>query len=122
MTDSSDPRDRIVVDHRPWGYFRRYTLNEPTTVKLIEVEAGQTLSLQRHRDRDELWIVLDDSLEIEIDGETIRADRNQEFFIPRGTTHRVRATEERGGRFVEVAFGEFDEDDIERLEDRYGRS
>jgi mannose-6-phosphate isomerase len=115
-----DPRDRILEDHRPWGRFRRYTHGEPSTVKIITVEAGQALSLQRHRHRDELWIVLDPGLCVRIGDETVVAEEGDEFFIPRGTVHRATGGA-RGARFLEVAFGRFDEDDIERLEDRYGR-
>jgi mannose-6-phosphate isomerase len=115
-----DRRDGVLVDHRPWGNFRQYTLNEPTTVKLITVEAGQQLSLQRHRHRDELWVVLDEGLLIRVGDETVRASAGQEFFIPRGTLHRV-ASGPTTGRFVEVCFGLFDEGDIERLDDVYGR-
>lgn len=119
-TASSDPRERVVVDQRPWGSFRRYTLNQPTTVKLIAVDPGQTLSLQRHTNRDELWVMLDAGLHVQIDGHIEVADAGAEYYVPRGTVHRI-AGGEHGGRFLEVAFGEFDESDIQRLEDRYGR-
>ncbi|TVR27818.1 MAG: mannose-6-phosphate isomerase [Nitriliruptor sp.] len=116
----ADPRANVVVDHRPWGNFRQYTLNEPSTVKIITVVAGESLSLQRHEHRDELWIALDDGLLFEIDGTTTQASTGDEFFVTRGAVHRV-AGGDHGGRFLEVAFGHFDEQDIERLEDRYGR-
>lgn len=116
-----DPRPEVLEDHRPWGGFRQFTHDESSTVKLITVSAGQTLSLQRHAHRDELWIVLDDGLRITIGEDTVTATAGDEFWIPRGTVHRV-GGDESGGRFVEVAFGSFDEHDIERLEDRYGRS
>jgi mannose-6-phosphate isomerase len=115
-----DPRDRIVEDRRPWGRFRRYTHGETTTVKVITVDAGQDLSLQRHQHRDELWIVLDPGLCVRIGDESTVAEAGDEFFIPRGTVHRASGGPH-GARFLEVAFGRFDEDDIERLEDRYGR-
>jgi mannose-1-phosphate guanylyltransferase/mannose-6-phosphate isomerase len=111
----------VVVDHRPWGQFRRYTCDEPSTVKLITVEAGQPLSLQRHANRDELWIVLDEGLVVQVGDEIRSATAGDEFFIPRGVVHRVTGGDRRG-RFVEICFGDFDEDDIERLEDRYGRA
>jgi mannose-6-phosphate isomerase len=117
---ADDPRDRVVEDHRPWGRFRRYTHGEETTVKLITVEAGQSLSLQRHEHRDELWVTLDPGLRVRIGDEVFDAEVGDEFFIPRGTRHRV-AGGEGTARFLEVAFGRFDESDIERLEDRYGR-
>jgi mannose-6-phosphate isomerase len=117
---AADPRDRIVEDHRPWGRFRRYTHGEPTTVKLITVEAGQQLSLQRHAHRDELWVMLDPGPLVRIGDDETEAAPGDEFFIPRGTVHRISGGSQ-PARFLEVAFGRFDEDDIERLEDRYGR-
>jgi mannose-6-phosphate isomerase len=110
----------VVEDHRPWGRFRRYTHGEESTVKLITVDAGQELSLQRHQHRDELWIVLDPGLRVRLGDEVVEAVPGDEFFIPRGTLHRVSGGET-PARFVEVAFGRFDEQDIERVDDRYGR-
>ena len=49
----------VITDQRPWGSFERFTLNEPSTVKLIYVRPGDRLSLQRHEHRDELWVALD---------------------------------------------------------------
>lgn len=49
---------------------------------------------------------------------TVTAD---ELFIPRGVTHRLSAPVN-GGRILEVAFGDFDANDIERLDDIYGRT
>lgn len=117
----ADDGHEIVHDDRPWGWFRRYAFNEVCTVKVIEVQPGEELSLQRHRDRDELWVALDAGLVVTIDDEVTVAERNQEFYVPRGSVHRVAGGEDGPARFMEVAFGEFDEDDIERLEDRYGR-
>lgn len=111
----------ILHDDRPWGSFRRYADNEVCTVKIIEVRPGQALSLQRHRNRDELWVALDAGLVVTIDDQETVAERGQEFFVPRGAVHRVACGTHGPGRFMEVAFGEFDEDDIERLDDRYGR-
>jgi mannose-6-phosphate isomerase-like protein (cupin superfamily) len=88
MSTTQEPTDAkrpdVVVDHRPWGNFRQYTLNEPSTVKIITVAAGEALSLQRHEHRDELWVVLDDGLLVELDGTTTRARAGDEFFVTRG--------------------------------------
>ena len=123
MTTRSPATDghEIVHDDRPWGWFRRYAHNEQCTVKIIEVDPGEALSLQRHQHRDELWVALDAGLRVELDGDEVVAERGQEFYVPRGTTHRVTGADDGPTRFMEVAFGEFDEDDIERLDDRYGR-
>lgn len=120
ITDIVDPRDSVVVDVRPWGVFRQYTHDERTTVKLIEVAAGGRLSLQRHVHRDELWVVLEGELQVQVGDRMVLSRPGAEFFIPRGMLHRVEAGA-RGGRFLEICFGVFDEDDIERLDDAYGR-
>jgi len=117
----SDPREAIVVDERPWGRFEQICHNQPTTVKIITVEAGHRLSLQRHRHRDELWTILDGPLVIEVDGRAWQAAPGEKVWVPRGTAHRVSAHGLATGRFLEIAFGDFDEADIERLADDYSR-
>ncbi|GAT66818.1 mannose-6-phosphate isomerase [Planomonospora sphaerica] len=110
----------VVRDERPWGGFERYTLNEPTTVKIIDVAPGQRLSLQRHEHRDELWVALDPGAVFEIDGERITPSVGDRVLIRAGQTHRLSSSGP-AIRILEIAFGHFDEDDIERLEDSYGR-
>lgn len=111
-----------VVDIRPWGKFTQYAHNEKVTVKIIEVEPHQKLSVQRHQNRDELWIPLDDGLYALIGDETIRMLPGYDYSIPRKIIHSVENLYPVKARFLEVAFGHFDEDDIERLDDKYGRS
>lgn len=106
---------------RPWGGFERFTLNEKTTVKIITVHEGQSISLQTHEHRDEFWRVIKGSGIIRIGEKDNEAHEGSAFFCPRHLEHRV--TGGPGGTtFLEIAFGDFDENDIERLEDRYGRA
>jgi mannose-1-phosphate guanylyltransferase/mannose-6-phosphate isomerase len=105
---------------KPWGGFVQYALNERVTVKILTVEPGHELSLQRHRMRDELWVVLDEGAEVRVGDRELRPGVGEEVWIPRGTLHRLRAGENRV-RVLEISFGHFDEGDIERLQDRYGR-
>jgi mannose-6-phosphate isomerase-like protein (cupin superfamily) len=109
------------MDERPWGRFERLTLNTTSTVKCITVDPGHRLSLQRHEQRDEWWTVLDMPLDVEIGGESWTALPGERIWIPRGTAHRVANAGSTPGRFLEVAFGHFDEDDIERIHDDYTR-
>lgn len=111
----------IKQDDRPWGGFRQFAHNALCTVKILTVDAGETLSLQSHRRRDELWVVLDPGLRVEIDGTEHLPEPGDEFVIVRGSRHRLGSAGSRG-RVLEISFGEFDEDDIERYEDVYGRS
>ena len=106
---------------RPWGRFERLTLNEETTVKIITVEPGSRLSLQRHYQRDEYWQMLDDELMVEIDDMIVTTVTGMQFYIPADTWHRIGNPTDKPARFLEIAFGEFDEQDIERAEDDFGR-
>lgn len=121
-TSAAPPAPAIHVDERPWGRFEQLALNEQVTVKIITVEPGHRLSLQTHTSRDESWKVLDEGLTVEIGGRAWRPEVGEQVWIPRGVTHRVANAGARAARFLEVAYGEFDEGDIVRLEDDYARS
>lgn len=118
----------FLHDIRPWGDFKQYVLNKECTVKIITVNPGEQLSLQRHLNRNEMWIPLDDGLEMYLsqegdEGVTVRmqAHTTARYFVERGWYHRVTNKSKRPARFLEIAFGHFDEDDIERIDDKYGR-
>jgi len=113
---------RTVEVEKPWGRFEQYTHNVPSTVKVITVEPGGRLSLQYHHKRDELWVVLDAGAEVELGDAILRPDCGERLFIPRLTPHRLAAAGEKPVRILEVSFGLFDEEDIVRLEDVYGRA
>lgn len=108
-------------EKRPWGMFERFTLNEKTTVKIVTVGPGESISLQTHKHRDEFWRVLSGSGTIRIGDADHPAKAGDTFFSPRGSLHRVEGGLS-GLSFLEIAFGDFDENDIHRIEDRYGRA
>ena len=108
-------------DVRPWGMYERFTLNEPTTVKIISVRAGEAFSLQTHAHRAEFWRILQGSGTITVDHIEHDGAPGDTFYITEGTTHRAEGGPE-GLQFLEIAFGTFDEGDITRLDDRYGRT
>jgi mannose-6-phosphate isomerase len=129
MTTMAEPRDALKQppdeyrEERPWGEFRRLVHNEPCTVKLITVSPGQRLSLQSHNHRSELWVFLDEGGIAEIDGEVLSPAVGERVFIPCGARHRLATAADARGpvRIVEMGFGDFDEGDIIRYEDQYGR-
>ncbi|MBI5405731.1 phosphomannose isomerase type II C-terminal cupin domain [Candidatus Kaiserbacteria bacterium] len=108
-------------EERPWGNFERFTLNEKTTVKIVTVNARESISLQTHEYRDEFWRVIKGTGVIRIGEKDNDAHEGDAFFSPRESEHRVTGGLE-GLVFLEIAFGDFDESDIKRLEDRYGRA
>ncbi len=115
--------ETLHVD-KPWGSFDQYALNAPCTVKILTCNPGQRLSLQRHRHRDELWVALDEGAVVDLDGAELRPAAGQEVWLPKGCTHRLScdAGTARPVRILEVSLGTFDEGDIERLQDAYGRA
>ncbi len=108
-------------EDRPWGSFEQFTLNEPSTVKIIIVKPGEAFSLQTHAHRSEFWRVVGGTGTVTVANTTHEASAGSEFFIKQGDTHRAEGGPD-GLRFLEIAFGEFDEGDIKRLEDKYGRA
>lgn len=115
------PLATITGSERPWGSFEQFVHNEAVTVKIITVAPLQRLSLQRHTQRDEFWQVIDGPADIEVGGQANSVDAGGRAWIPRGSTHRLGNSGTDAVRVLEIAFGHFDEDDIERLVDDYDR-
>lgn len=116
------PADKPSIPYveRPWGSFRQYAFNQEVTVSLMTVEPGQRLSLQSHTGRAELWIVLDQGAEITVDETSFLSRPGEEIWIPANSKHRLASL---GGavRVLEVAFGNWQQEDIARYDDDYQR-
>ena len=108
---------------KPWGSFDQYILNGLCTVKILTCNPGQKLSLQRHKQRNELWVALDAGVVVELDGRILTPDKGTEVWLPVGSTHRLSCSpgSAKPVRVLEISLGTFDENDIERIEDVYGR-
>ena len=105
---------------RPWGSFRQFAHNVEVTVSLMSVNPGQRLSLQSHRGRAELWIVLDPGAIIQVGEEVLHPEPGAEIWIPAGTKHRLGSAGPEV-RVLEVAFGDWQQNDITRYDDDYNR-
>lgn len=105
---------------RPWGMFSQYAHNREVTVSLMTVEGGERLSLQSHTERAELWIALDDGAIVEI-GDVVHHPRaGDELWIPANVRHRL-GNDGRRIRVLEIAFGNWKQEDITRYADDYNR-
>ncbi|HVX02123.1 MAG TPA: phosphomannose isomerase type II C-terminal cupin domain, partial [Nitrososphaera sp.] len=109
-------------EERPWGWFEQFNRNDPCTVKLIHVKAGSRLSLQYHEKRSEFWKVVKGPAIIHIDGKKFTGKSGDEFQIPTRAKHRLAAKSTSDVILLEISYGHFDEDDIIRIEDDYGRT
>jgi mannose-6-phosphate isomerase len=120
-TDDDDPRHRVSSTTRPWGHFEQFATQEPVTVKTITVFPGRRLSLQRHRHRAELWQILDGAMDVVVGSRAWLAEPGELVWVPRQRPHRISNPGSEPRRVLEIAFGDFVEEDVERLEDDYHR-
>jgi mannose-6-phosphate isomerase len=109
------------IEHRPWGRFEQFVHNETCSVKLLYVKASSRLSLQYHKQRNEFWRVIRGPVGIQIEDKMLTGNDGDEFEIPAGTKHRLQGLDT-DGVILEISFGNFNEDDIVRLEDDFGRT
>lgn len=106
---------------RPWGSFKQYANNEDCTVSLMTVLPGQRLSLQSHTGRAELWIVLDDGATVQVGEQIADYNSGDEIWINANEKHRLSCKGATPVRVLEVAFGNWQQDDIKRYADDYSR-
>ena len=114
------PDLNIYQEERPWGNFRQFTHNILSTVKIITVKPGEMLSLQSHKKRSEFWRVIRGSGFMEIGGTKHDVLEGDEYSAPAETKHRFGAGPS-GLEVLEISLGDFDENDIVRYDDKYGR-
>lgn len=115
-------RDNINIyeEERPWGSFRKFTDNKLSTVKILIISPNEELSLQSHNKREEFWRVIKGDGVFEVGDKKSIVEEGSEQYVPLKTKHQIKAGSE-GIEVLEISFGEFDEGDIVRYEDKYGR-
>lgn len=116
-----------ATDHteilRPWGRYRVLEVGPHFKIKSIIVNAGATLSLQRHMHRAEHWVIIRGTAQVTIGEKTFLVHEGESTFVPKSTWHRLGNPGQIALEIIEVSNGEYvGEDDIERLEDEYGRA
>ena len=109
---------------RPWGEFYGWDSGKAWNLKTVYIKPGKRLSLQYHHRREEYWLLVEGDATATVHDERGRA---KEVALKKGEIFRVgkkqvhRLASRLGGVVVEVAHGSFDEGDIVRIEDDYGR-
>jgi mannose-1-phosphate guanylyltransferase/mannose-6-phosphate isomerase len=122
----SENHEYLLNDHtrvnRPWGWFE--TIEEDATfkVKRIQIDPGKSISLQRHQQRSEHWVVVQGKATVQQDNKEYELSMNESTYIHKNQVHRLSNQSKEILQIIEVQSGEYlGEDDIERLEDNYGR-
>ncbi|MBI5456395.1 adenylyltransferase/cytidyltransferase family protein [Candidatus Kaiserbacteria bacterium] len=114
------PASRSV---RPWGEYYGWDSGKGWNLKTIYLQPKKRVSLQYHRNREEWWLLVSgDAYAVIHDkkGEhTISLRKGEVLRVEKRQVHRLGS--KRGGIVVEVAYGKFNEADIVRLQDDFGR-
>ena len=125
-----EPADVVVVQaagagrvNKPWGYELRWAITDRYLGKLIHIDAGQSLSLQYHVQKDETILLVSGTLDLQLedahgDVQTHRLSPGMSAHVRPGRRHRFVAVET--CEVFEVSSPEID--DVVRLEDSYGRA
>ena len=108
--------------HRPWGSYDSLEIADNFQVKRLIVKPGAELSLQRHAQRSEHWVVVRGKARITKNEDEFDLGVNESTYISIGDVHRIANPFDEPVHIIEVQCGDYlGEDDIERLEDNYGR-
>ncbi|MDQ3220708.1 MAG: phosphomannose isomerase type II C-terminal cupin domain [Acidobacteriota bacterium] len=123
MDTSGNENNSSQFEQRPWGSFTILDEGEDYKVKRIEVRPGKRLSYQRHSKRAEHWFVVRGTAKVTLNGIEFLVKTGDATDIAIGAAHRVENPSPEGLLiFIETQTGSyFGEDDIERLEDDFGR-
>jgi mannose-6-phosphate isomerase-like protein (cupin superfamily) len=107
---------------KPWGHELIWAVTDRYVGKVLHIKAGEKLSLQYHRRKDETVMVWSGRMRFEHFGEGEQPQFTEmgpgdAFHVTPGLRHRMIAVEDT--EVFEVSTTELD--DVVRLEDAYGR-
>jgi mannose-6-phosphate isomerase len=123
MNEKDQNKTEPRYEERPWGSFTILDDGNDYKVKRIEVLPGKRLSYQRHARRSEHWFVVRGTAKVTLNDKEILVNAGSAIDVPVGTAHRVMNPDHETLIFIETQTGDyFGEDDIERLDDDFGRA
>lgn len=119
LTEKATRNKNIVK--KPWGEYENFEKAEKWNLKTITINTGGRLSLQSHKKRDEIWVVVEGEALATFGKKKIKVKAGDLVKIKKGEKHRIES--KKGAKLVEVSTGGYhDENDIIRYEDDYGRA
>lgn len=108
--------------HRPWGKYDSVDKGPRYQIKKITVKPSAKLGVQKHQYRAEHWVVVSGTAKVTNDGKTFLMAENESTYIPVGVVHCLENPDVIDLEIIEVQSGTYlGEDDIIRLDDKYGR-
>lgn len=109
-----------MIEERPWGYFKILQSGDGYQVKELYIKPYHQLSLQSHKNREEIWSVVFGEGSCIIGVENRNLSVGDVVKIKKNQIHRL-SSKDRPIKIIEVQVGDYDESDITRYLDDYGR-
>lgn len=112
------------IFQRPWGIYKTTVMQSRYQSKVMQIRPLAQLSLQYHLHREEHWTVVSGEGVAQVGDSLVQVHPGSVIFIPKGCKHRMTNTSlSEQLIIIEAQIGDyFGEDDIIRIEDRYGRA
>jgi len=116
-------KQEVVRVEKPWGYELIWAKASRYVGKILHIDAGQALSYQFHRKKEETIHVLRGTLTLHVSEDdtppqVLTLQEGESFHITPGLRHRFEAKD--SVDLLEASTPELD--DVVRLDDRYGRA
>ncbi len=119
---NSSEKEIHKTEYRPWGYYNVLESGNGFLTKCITVNPNAKLSIQLHHHRSEHWIVLEGEATVIKGKETVKLSSGESIDIAIEEIHSLQNFGKEQLKVLEIQQGDIlDENDIERLEDIYGR-
>jgi mannose-1-phosphate guanylyltransferase/mannose-6-phosphate isomerase len=120
--DGRSEYENHYIQHKPWGSFEIIKTSAGYKIKRIVVKPNCQLSMQKHEQRTEHWVVISGKAEVQCNEKTFILEQNQSTFIPLNAAHRLKNASNEPLVMIEIQTGSYlEEDDIIRLHDDWGR-
>ena len=112
----------MEVCEKPWGKYATIFEEQYCKVKQIVIKSGEAPSYQYHFNRSEVWIIVQGVGTVKIDGVITECKIGDTITVPVQAKHQIKNTGSQDLIFIEIQLGDsFEESDIVRVEDKYGR-
>ncbi len=115
------PTDKTIKYHttiyRPWGNYKILEESKNTIVRKVVIYPGNKLTMQKHKSRNETWVVSSGCAEAVVESKKTKLTKYQSLIIPKGSKHSISNPYDNDLVFIETQVGEYlGEDDIERYD------
>ncbi|AJC48832.1 mannose-1-phosphate guanylyltransferase/mannose-6-phosphate isomerase [Allofrancisella guangzhouensis] len=105
--------EKHTLVFRPWGNYRVLINSVSYKVKKIVLNPKSKLSLQKHQQRNEHWVVLSGIATVTLEDEIFKLRKNESTYITAGQKHRLENQQNVPLIIIEIQVGGYvSEDDI----------